>query len=76
METIMIETIKEKTCRFLVMAEANSDEENFHTPAILEDFFRDHDQTMTDSRPKTHLTDRLSSMSHFVSHQGIWRFQF
>ena len=37
-----------------------------HTPAILEDFLPDHDRTMTDSRPKTHLTDRLSSMSNFL----------
>ena len=47
------------------MAEAHSDEE-IHTPAILEDFLPDHDWTMTESWPKTHLTDRLSSMSHFL----------
>ena len=47
-----------------------------HTPAILDDFIPDHDRTKTDSRQKTLLTDRLSSMSRFVSHQGIWRFQF
>jgi hypothetical protein len=57
--------IKEQTYRFFVMVEAHSDEE-IHTPAILEDFLPDHDRTMTDSRPKTHLTDRLSSMSNFL----------
>ena len=68
--------IKEQTYRFFVMAEAHSDEE-IHTPAILEDFLPDHDRTMTESRPKTHLTDRFSSMSHFLFPiRGIWIFQF
>ena len=75
MEIIMVKTIqefclvfsliKEQTYRFFVMVEAHSDEE-IHTPAILEDFLPDHDRTMTESRPKTHLTDPLSSMSHFL----------
>ena len=61
----LVSLIKEQTYRLLVMAEAHADEE-IHTPAILEDFLPDHDRTMTDSRPKTHLTDRLSFMSHFL----------
>jgi len=83
MEIIMVKTIqefclvfsliKEQTYRFFVMAEAHSDEE-IHTPAILEDFLPDHDRTMTESRPKTHLTDRpfVVYESLLVSHQGIW----
>ena len=49
----------------VVMAEAHSEEEKI-TPAILQDLLPDHDRTMTESRPKTHLTDRFSSMSHFL----------
>ena len=86
MEIIMIKTIqeyclvfsliKERTYRVIVMAEAYS-EEGIHTPAILEDFLPDHDRTMTEPRPKTHLTDHLSSMSHFLFPiRGIWIFQF
>ena len=83
METIMIETIQQYC---LVFPEQGTDmqahgrsqfrESKFTTPAILDDFIPDHDRTKTDSRQKTLLTDRLSSMSRFVSHQGIWRFQF
>ena len=61
---------KEQTCR--LMAEASSEKANSHAGKPW--WF--YTGSRPDSRQKTLLTDRLSSMSRFVSHQGIWRFQF